>query len=83
MGIKAKYFLLVGKGKDCLSCGGLMLGLKELLAHLLVAALGISVPWASLSLTVEEGIKASESLTPSPVHTYFVEFCMFIEGNSS
>lgn len=69
MGIKAKYFLLVGK-------------VKEMLAHLPGAAVGISVPWASLSLTVKEGIKASESLTPSPVHTCFVEFCMFIERNS-
>lgn len=59
-----------------------MLGLKEMLAHLPGAAVGISVPWASLSLTVKEGIKASESLTPSPVHTCFVEFCMFIERNS-
>lgn len=82
MGIKAKYFLLVGKVKDCLLCGDLMLGLKEMLAHLPGAAVGISVPWASLSLTVKEGIKASESLTPSPVHTCFVEFCMFIERNS-
>lgn len=46
------------------------------------AAIRISVPRASLSLTVKEGIKALESLTPSPVHTCFVEFCMFIEGNS-